>query len=374
MKLIRKLFILLIVVLLPVQVMAFSFNIDQPGVHVSTKAGESKDGVIFVENTSDSSADFNVNVMDWTVNSKSKKMFYPAGSLMNSCSSWITVSPRNFSLKPGEKQKVKYIVSAPVDAEAGHYSVIFFETIAKSDTKAEVSLAGRIGSIIYHSVKGSEIVKAKIVKFKVKPLKNGLLLNYEMKNAGNVYTMIRPSLAVINDKGNVVKRARLSGFGIMPGKPSIRTDKVVFDLPKGKYRVLLTTEYGKYFGRDLYELKEVVVESSRRIKASSADVSDKISFEKISLVGTKEYAKFFVKITNSGADFQNIECNARILDKSGKEIKKVSLAINDSISPNSTKLFYKKVFVDLNQSMYKTIIELFVDGKKKEQVKYLSVK
>ncbi|MEK7375824.1 MAG: hypothetical protein AABZ57_01470, partial [Candidatus Margulisiibacteriota bacterium] len=136
---------------------AFSINIDPPSVWISPAPNTSHSGTIIVENRGEEDLAIRSYSEDWVFASDRSKEFKKAGTTPLSCSNWISIYPKNFTLWPGKSQQVQYTVTIPPEASGGYNSVIFFESNVESpagSSSSRVILAGRIGSIIYANVKG----------------------------------------------------------------------------------------------------------------------------------------------------------------------------------------------------------------------------
>ena len=154
-----------------------------PGVitrEVSVKNGDAYSEVIV-----------NIYKGDWGLNREGKILYYPADSLIHSCSPWITINPDEFTLAPEEVKDIRITFEIPPETTGGYWSVIFFD--GKPPETEEwtplVRLAGRIGITTYLDIAGTTFKEAEIVKMK---LEESGELKMEIRNNGNIW--IRPKV------------------------------------------------------------------------------------------------------------------------------------------------------------------------------------
>lgn len=223
---------------------AFSFNLDKPGITLASRGGKTLDGYVEVRNNSQETMRFVAYLNDWQISPDGSKQFFPAGTTELSCSNWISISPKEFTVEPGKKARVNYVMTVPEGVSGGHYSVLFVETALPSEKKAKVLLSGRIGSIFYHQTLGSEQINADLADLTVQADTANIALNYQFVNKGNIYLQVKPTLAVLDDQGKIIFRKKLEKFGVMPAQSLDRNDVVAKALPLRSYTAVLTTEYG----------------------------------------------------------------------------------------------------------------------------------
>ncbi len=79
---------------------------------------------------------------------------------------WITVSPQNITLAPGEARKVSYTITIPKDTEpGGYFAAIFWGSTPPSVNTAQVSIGAKVGVLILLTVNGQIAESAGITQF-----------------------------------------------------------------------------------------------------------------------------------------------------------------------------------------------------------------
>lgn len=350
---------LLIIALMCNIAFGFSFNVDKPGIHIATEPGQTVDGKITITNTGDKVMDFRANVADWKIESNGSKGFYPAGTLPLSCSNWLNVFPKSFSVEPGKSAEVNYVLTVPAKAQGGHYSVIFFETMKAGYKNTDVIFAGRIGTIIYHHIKGEQIVDGELLEGKVNWDSKNLKTKLAFENKGNVYLMVKPSVALLDKTGQIIFRKEMPKFGVMPGGYIKRSAEFPMEMTYGNYLSVVTTEFGSHYGVDEFK----VVESQFEIKKDQEETDPKIIIKnfvikKFTPIIRSDLMKFFVLVENKNKKFQTIDCQISVLDRKDNVIKTLELQKDYNFSPNSSKLFSKKFNEGLPKGKYKVIAQV----------------
>ncbi|HAR64536.1 MAG: hypothetical protein DKM50_09985 [Candidatus Margulisiibacteriota bacterium] len=379
----RKLLSLIVIIILAQNVAgAFSFNIDKPGTYLSSKSGKVINGTVVVANTGKDTLYFKSYIADWKILPDGSKAFYPAGSTGLSSAPWLSIYPKEFAVEPLGKEKISYIMTVPKNAVGGHYSVIFFETYDKNNTKNNILFSGRIGSIIYHQVEGTEKIDANLTDVFV-DYKNGKrTVSYMFENMGNIFLLVKPSLAILNDRGQVAFRESMDKFGVLPGQKIVRTYKVSQKLPDGDYTALITTEYGKEDFKvvekefrsinqggnalNLLNKSDAAITINYNKSTSSETVSrrenlglaQKISIEKFNPVVNKNKIKLFVLLKNPIEEA--ISANALITVSDAFRNKKlmVSLGRNFQIANKGKKIMNKIIGHSLAAGTYTVTLDV----------------
>ncbi len=179
---------------------------------------------------------------DWNLSEEGKILYYPADSLSNSCSGWITINPTEFVLAPGEIKDIRVTFEIPSETTGGYWSVIFFE--GKPPEEEEwtplVRLAGRVGISTYLEVAGTTFKEAEIKKMELDENEN---LKMEVQNKGNIW--VRPAVKYwVEREDKEIYRDSLKSSVILP--ETIREYKLTFEgikILKGD-EIVASVDYG----------------------------------------------------------------------------------------------------------------------------------
>ena len=233
---IQKLFIgILSFVILASNAYALSINIDPASIMVTLKAGETKDGEIFVQNLGGDKIKIKAYAEDWIYASDGSKVFMKPGSSVYSCSSWIKLDPESFDLAPKENKTVKYTITSPITASGGHVSVIFLEVVM--DKSAGIAVSGRIGTIIYQDTEGDIKRSGEIKGFSVTTSQESEPINLSISfiNNGNSYISAKPSITITGDGKTVIDTSAMK-INTLPGDTKTSIITLGQTLPEGNYK------------------------------------------------------------------------------------------------------------------------------------------
>lgn len=214
------------------------------------KPGGSQAGIINVNNPSSEDKDVRVYLEDWYyVNSDGSKEFKPAGTLANSCASWITVSPQQFHLPALSSIPIHYTVKVPPKAVGGHYAVIFFESLigkAVSEGEVGVNLSVRIGALFYIEPEGTinKMAQVERISLTQKQADTPFQLKAYFKNTGNIDITATGVFNIIDKEGMVLARGQFNDIYTFPKEEAVLTSHWDGLIEPGVYDLIITLDLG----------------------------------------------------------------------------------------------------------------------------------
>lgn len=227
---------------------AFSLNIDPPSVWLKIATGESKSGIITIENRGEESIIVKAYSEDWIYGKDRSKEFKKPGAIKNSCSNWISIYPSAFTLAAKESKEIKYNITAPLQAQGGYYSVIFFESRvedSESNKNSNVIIAGRIGTIIYLETQKGTIKNCSIEGYSVRApeAKKPLEVSFDFANTGNTILMPKGTVVIIDDNSNLFAKFEINKLYILQNEKL--PIKAVWNgkLERGEYNIITTIDF-----------------------------------------------------------------------------------------------------------------------------------
>lgn len=251
-------------------------RIDKPKVKMSVAPGDYESGTIRVENRDGQPVIIRIYLEDWVSSGDDKtggdKIFMPKGTTPLSCSNWISFSPADFSLSPGEGKDVQYTVALPKEAKGGYYSVMFFESesgsLEKTDESGEnirVKILNRLGALFYVEAKGTINKTGEYQNINVSYKLNDLIVSGNFVNAGNTDISVTGTFNVIDDQGLVYGRGEFNKLFVLPqenGVLSATANSV--ELKAGRYDLLITLDF--VGGGTIVEELPITVSADGRIQ------------------------------------------------------------------------------------------------------------
>jgi len=231
---------------------AATVRINPTKVRLIIPPGESKSGIIEVENPSEEAAIVKVYLQDWAYTSllNGTKEFYPAGTTAFSCADWIGFSLSEFVIPAYGRQRLNYTVKVPADAEGGHYAVLFFESLLQ-ETKVkkftDLGVVVRIGTLFYIEPEGTikRWAEVKGLTLENRRKDNALGISLDFNNIGNVDITCKGTFHLMDKSGMVAARGEFNDIYSLPGEKAKLTAVWPEALLKGKYDLIVTVDIGK---------------------------------------------------------------------------------------------------------------------------------
>lgn len=231
---------------------AATVRINPTKIRLSVAPGESKSGVVEVENSSEESLVVKTYLLDWKYTSKhdGTKEFFTAGMRPRSAASWISTSLSEFVIPPQGSQSISYTVKVPQDAQGGHYAVLFFETLLSEpelrDT-AQLGVVVRIGALFYIEPTGTIKRQSELSNLKVSGADDGagLRVLMDVANTGNVDITTDATYHLIDKEGLVVARGKFNDTYTFPGEKARMASVWAEPLSAGTYDMVITVNLGK---------------------------------------------------------------------------------------------------------------------------------
>jgi len=227
---------------------AVSLTVSPVRVEHNVPAGGSITDAISILNDDTSPAHIRVRIEDWSLTPDGAIVFAKPGSLPHSAAPWIRVSPREFSLGPGQSQQVRYSLTVPKDAAPGGYrAAIIFSTFAPPapGEGRRVALEGRIATILYQTV-GRPLPSGEIIGLSFRQGPEGRPeFTVSFQNTGKVHIRTRGEILIRDKAGK--ERAKLA-LPDLPILPQSRRDFQVEGeerLPPGEYTAELVMDIGR---------------------------------------------------------------------------------------------------------------------------------
>jgi hypothetical protein len=246
----KKMFLVaLILCVIATAVLAFSFGIDSPSIHLKTSPGSTVEQELVVYSESTDRMTVKVSVEDWKYRENRTKQFLKKGAGPYSCSDWITPEQDKFVLAPGEKRKFRFKMKTPAGVSGGHQAVVFFEGIPSGNNasgKSGVLFTGKIGAIIYQHTEGKTSVKGEVDNVIAAKQNGQAIVSLQFKNTGNDWIQAKGNAVLVDTKGKTVARGEFDPVKTLPGEsvPASVLVKSFTALNTGTYKVIVTIDTG----------------------------------------------------------------------------------------------------------------------------------
>ena len=216
-----------------------------PGDTINEKLKVRNDNLAAVTYTSDA-ADFTasddaggVNIID---DPAAKRTTY-------SLASWVTISPKKFTVQSAGEQIVNISIKIPKDGEpGGHYATVQINFAGSAVAGGGASVVTKLDSLILLRVAGNLKENLAVDTFNTSDnyYKNGPIdFNLRAKNSGNVHVAPTGTIIINDTFGHKVKELDLASANVLPGAARVLTTTWSDTNMIGHYTATMVATYGQ---------------------------------------------------------------------------------------------------------------------------------
>jgi hypothetical protein len=214
------------------------------------KPGVPFEYALAMENKGAEAAELHVQVTDFWYNEKNEKVFSAPGTSPRSAANWIQFVPEKFEVPAGGSQKMRAIITPPVDARGGYYAVLFVEskpvaTNKQTDDGKRVFTNMRIGCLVLLTAKSTESFHVSVDELKLAPPSDnqGLDLSFVVNNESNTHVFPQAKLAIMNPRHQLMGKAESELKRFLPGQKDTMKVDWNGELGTGEYTAVLSLVY-----------------------------------------------------------------------------------------------------------------------------------
>lgn len=212
--------------------------VEEGKVSLTVKPGETITDEINIHNTSATPFTVRLYWEDFTYEPPytGAKSFSPPGTTERSAAKFVQFTPTTANLEAFGKQKIRYSINVPQDAEGGYYGVLFVEKGGGTiEGRAGVEVIARVGSIFFIETESSSRASEwKDVRVEAGALKGSVV------NQGNVILTPKGTYYILNSEGLVEARDRLETLYLPPGAEGEFVIALPNNVAAGAYELILT--------------------------------------------------------------------------------------------------------------------------------------
>jgi hypothetical protein len=198
-----------------------TLEVSPPQQELAIDPGKSNQIKVKVSNPSQEELAIKVRVEDFTAKGEEGQVALTEGG-QYSITNWVTFTPSEFSLKPGQMQEVDATINVPLGSGGGRYgSLVFSATgVAAKIAKGEQAIvAQEVASLFLVNVNGPKIEKLTLDTFSApKFLEFGPVpFTVSYTNSGNVHLKPQGIINVVDTFGKKAAGVVVGGFNVFPG-------------------------------------------------------------------------------------------------------------------------------------------------------------
>ena len=216
--------------------------------------GESYEGVIEIQNTSDKPAEAKVYQTDYLFYADGRVLYGDPGKIPRSNAAWITFTPKRLTIPPHDKEMVHYTVKVPDDKTlVGTYWSIFMvegvpeESPESSTGKKKITMGVRqvfrygIQVVTHIGDTGTRSLKFLSTKLVKRESKQSLII--EAENTGERWLRSAIWAELYDKNGNYFGKYEGDRLRLYPGT-SVRYTIDLTSVPNGTYKALVVVDCG----------------------------------------------------------------------------------------------------------------------------------
>lgn len=227
------------------QVPGQGLEVSPPSQEVSIEPGSTSTVKATLRNKSTNSVSIDVRIEDFTAKGDEGQIELTKDSPY-SVASWTDISPKTFTLQPGEEQEVIATINAPSDAAGGRFGSFVFGNKMQGANPNEAALSQEIASLFLVKVSGPVDEKLKIKSLSAPQFSEfgPIPLNITFANTGNVHVKTFGLINVTDMFGRKVADVVVAGTNVFPEAERTVQAQLENKLLFGNYTATALMYYG----------------------------------------------------------------------------------------------------------------------------------
>lgn len=229
--------------------------------------GMEVNGEIIIKNLSKKPARVLFYKTDLQHNCNGETQFISVNSISRSATGWLELSNNEVVLQAEQELTATYRMLVPATGkfDGSYWGCIMVEEAEAPDT-SDRQKGIRVRSLIRYAVQvvanfaGDQDKNLEMVNARIDSTENGLILNVNVENKGNMLMKPVVVLELYDDLGELVKRVEVPTQKVYPGMCK-KFELSLVGVPKGKYSGVLVADCGE---NDLFGLNLTVDLTEKR--------------------------------------------------------------------------------------------------------------
>ena len=248
------LIILILIVLSLTKKVEASFTVAPMRFEFQIEEDQSSTGSMIIRNNSEDTLAVKIYIKDYLRRSDGSESELEPGTISRSCSQWLSISPMNIELEPGETKEARISMSVPLDAEGTYWSMVYVEQFSKPTPRGgeingysfNINVYPRWGIRILESVSGTEKIEGQIANLLInnEDESKQMVAEIGFENTGNVILKCEGYLDIRDVTGETIEKIEFENFSTYPENTRIIKTEIPQTLKPGEYSALAVIDYG----------------------------------------------------------------------------------------------------------------------------------
>jgi hypothetical protein len=213
--------------------------------------GGTTSGVIVVSNSADEAQEVVAYVRDYRFKADGSNDYAEIDSHPRSAGAWLTLSPTQVSVPPGESVPLSYALTVPVDGDliGTYWAAIMIEPFLDRSVEPQTERGVTVQTLVRYAVQVSASVgeaprSLRFADIQVVPGKAGNVLQVDVENNGQTYLNTKAWVELFGSDGASHGRITAGEGRTYPGC-SLRFRAPLPALSPGSYTALLVADSGQ---------------------------------------------------------------------------------------------------------------------------------
>lgn len=217
-----------------------SLFLRQPSVDLFLSKGQVFEGGVILENTSDQPLEVKAAFVD-SLDKNGKPVKRSAEKISKLAESKFVIAPK-------ATKDLKFKVTVPESATGSYWSGLMYTYNygkVKGPSDITLNIKMNIEEPFRITIKNTEDPKLAVQDTNISYLDGTLNINVKVKDTGNTYFDVRPSIIIIDEAGKVEKKIKSSTFKAYPEEEYGLAYSNKVDLSSGKKTVIVAFDFGE---------------------------------------------------------------------------------------------------------------------------------
>ncbi len=226
-------------------------------IDAKVKRGGSYTQTFSLTNNTGTRLRFQCSVGDIWYDENNKRMTGRPGTLPRSASLWVQFSPAEVVVEPGSSVAVKAIVTVPVMAAGGYYTVPIFEAMPADQSTgdaapsqgstATASIGIRFRGLMTLTTLDASEYNVEILGGRISPpsASTELAIQLDVRNRSTAHVRVRGAFAILSSSGALAGRGTIKDKRYLPGQRNVLQTGWAGELSPGKYTAVVTLSYDR---------------------------------------------------------------------------------------------------------------------------------
>lgn len=189
-----------------------------------------------------------------------KRVEAEPGTQPRSATGWVRFYPAVLVVAPSGTGTVEAVVTVPPNVSGSFYTMPVFDISRAEDAPSKGSTAAFLyrlqGRIVLTTPDSSPALSVVGVKVEPPTATTPLSLKLELANTGDAHIVPSPTFALLDGRGQLVARGKLTSGKLMPGEHATASGTWAGELPQGRYSVVSSVSF-KAADSDKTVIKEI---------------------------------------------------------------------------------------------------------------------